>query len=379
MKKSVLFFIESLAGGGAEKVLATLVSHIDMTKFDVTVLTVVKTGVYVEEVEKHCKLLSMLPNDAELTSPLQRIQYRLNYKFIYSAPAKMVYRRYIHQRYDVEVAFVEGFATKLMAASTNPDSKKLAWVHTDMGKNPYADMYYRSLDEEREAYRRFSSIVSVSKSVKETFERKFGVKDTTCVIYNPVDSAEIIRKADAFHVEKNTDCVHLISIGRLTRQKGYDRLIAALASARNREIPYHLWILGEGGDRGKLERMILDNNMEDKVSLLGFQQNPYPWIAAADMFVCSSRAEGYSLAIAEAMVLGKPIISVDCSGPNELLDYGKYGVLISNTDESLEKEMHRLLAGETDLQRLRKLSQKRKDFFELANTIHMVERLLGGI
>ena len=140
-----------------------------------------------------------------------------------------------------------------------------------------------------------------------------------------------------------------------------------------------MWILGEGSDRGKLERLILDNHVEDKISLLGFQRNPYPWIAAADVFVCSSRAEGYSLAIAEAMVLGKPIISVDCSGPNELLDYGKYGVLIPNTDESLEKEMYRLLTGKTDIHRLCELSQERKGFFELANAIRMVERLLGGI
>lgn len=375
--KKVLFFIESLGGGGAEKVLATLVSHIDKEKFDVTVLTVVKTGVYVEEVEKHCRLLTLLPDDTELTNPLERIKYKLDYKFIYSAPARMVYQRYIHERYDVEVAFVEGFATKLIAASTNPTSKKICWLHSDMVQNPYADAYFRSLEEEKAAYGKYSSIVAVSKSVKETFEQKFGIKGTTCVIYNPVDSMDISQKAKTIQPEKKTDCLHLVSTGRLVKQKGYDRLIAALASVRNKDLTYHLWILGEGEDRGKLEGMISDNHLEEKITLLGFQNNPYPWVAASDVFICSSRAEGYSLAIAEAMILGKPIISVDCSGPNELLDYGKYGLLIPNEDECLEEVIYQLLMGKIDIQKLCRLSQERKCFFELTNAVNQVEMLLS--
>ena len=95
------------------------------------------------------------------------------------------------------------------------------------------------------------------------------------------------------------------------------------------------------------------------------------------MFICSSRAEGYSLAIAEAMILGKPIISVDCSGPNELLDYGKYGLLIPNEDECLEEVIYQLLMGKIDIQKLCRLSQERKCFFELTNAINQVEMLLS--
>ena len=80
MKKKVLFAIESLAGGGAEKILATIVKNIDKTKFDITVLTVVKTGVYVEEVEKYCTLISMLPEYEKLTNPIDKIKYKVDYR-----------------------------------------------------------------------------------------------------------------------------------------------------------------------------------------------------------------------------------------------------------------------------------------------------------
>ena len=104
-----------------------------------------------------------------------------------------------------------------------------------------------------------------------------------------------------------------------------------------------MWILGEGSMHAKLENLIHINHLENMVTLLGFQRNPYPWIAGSDAFVCTSRAEGFSLVIAEAMVLKTPVFSVDCSGPNELLDYGKYGILVENTEEQLTDMLRKLI------------------------------------
>ena len=119
MKKKVLFAIESLAGGGAEKILATIAKNIDKTKFDITVLTVVKTGVYVEEVEKYCTLISMLPEYEKLTNPIAKMKYKVDYKKIYKEDCAKIYKKYVKNVYDVEIAFVEGFVTKLVANSTN--------------------------------------------------------------------------------------------------------------------------------------------------------------------------------------------------------------------------------------------------------------------
>lgn len=372
--KKVLFLIESLGGGGAEKVLTTIVKNLDQTKFDVTVMTVVNTGVYVEEIKKYCHYRYMLDASPNLNLP-GKIRYWLRYHDIYGQPPEKVYKKYITDEYDVEVAFVEGFATKLLAASTNRRSRKICWLHIDMKENPYADAYYPSIQEERAAYQRYDRIIGVSETVKRTFEEKFALPDAVTVIYNPINQKEILEKADEFSVQKEPRLT-IVTTGRLVRQKGYDRLIQALARVKKDAENCTLWILGEGTERPDLEKQIREAGLEGTVKLLGFQKNPYPWLKAADVFVCSSRAEGFSLAIAEAMVLGKPIVSVDCAGPNELLNFGEYGIMIENTDDALDSAVAGLVSGQTDFRRYQALSLKRRSFFELENVMNQIKKVL---
>lgn len=373
--KKIAFFIESLSGGGAEKVLTTLVKNLDRNKFDITVFTVVKTGIYVEEIERYCCLKYMLSEYEGISSRLGKLKYCIDYKQIYKSDPVKIYKKYVKEEYDVEVAFVEGFATKLVAASTNKKSKKICWLHTDMENNVYADSSYKSIEEERKVYQKFDTIVGVSESVKYVFEKKFKLSDSVKVIYNPVDVTEIYKKVNLGIKIKKESSLDIITLGRLEKQKGYDRLIKALGKIESDQ--YHLWILGEGTERKHLENLIKENNLEKKVELVGFQKNPYVWLEAADAFICTSRAEGYSLVIAEAMLLEKPILSVDCAGPNELLNFGEYGVLIPNTDEEIEKMLFRLINRKIDLKRYELLSKKRKSFFEIDSIIKQVEQLLG--
>lgn len=373
--KKILFVVESLGGGGAEKVLTTLLRNLDKTKFDITVLTVVNAGTYVEEISAYCHLKYMLPDYEQLHGTFEKIKYKLKYKYIYSQPINRVYSKYVTEKYDVEIGFVEGFSTKFVAASTNADSKKICWVHIDMENNPYADKNFSSLDEERKMYQKFNTIVGVSHSVKTVFERKFRLPDSVTVIYNPIDKEEIICKARKNPVERTSELT-MVSVGRLEKQKGYDRLIQALNIYKDLNVNYVLWIIGEGTERKTLEKMIADSELEKYVKLLGFQTNPYRWVDAADVFICSSRAEGYSLAIAEAMLLGKPVLSVDCAGPNELLEFGKYGKLVSNTDQDIQKMIFALLSGKIDLYKYSELALERQSFFELSAIVRQVEELL---
>ena len=148
MKKKVLFAIESLAGGGAEKILTTIIKNLNYAKFDVTVLCVVKTGIYVKEVEKYCKLISILPDYNELGSSIEKFKYKLAYKKIYKNDCRKTYHQYVKEKYDIEIAFVEGFVTKLIASSWNKESKKIAWIHIDMLENNHADANYKNIEEE---------------------------------------------------------------------------------------------------------------------------------------------------------------------------------------------------------------------------------------
>lgn len=146
--KKILFVVESLSGGGAEKVLTTIIKNLNKEKYDVTVYSIVKTGVYVKDIENYCDLKYAL-KDYNNYSMFGKLFYKFKSKLIYNLNINFVYRWLIKEKYDIEIAFVEGFDTKLVAASPNKKSKKYAWVHIDMITNPHADIHYKSIDDEK--------------------------------------------------------------------------------------------------------------------------------------------------------------------------------------------------------------------------------------
>ena len=132
-------------------------------------------------------------------------------------------------------------------------------------------------------------------------------------------------------------------MGGLVQQKGYDRLLRIYNNIVKKEKNIHLYILGEGNQRKELEKYIRNNNLGDKVTLLGYKENPYKYVKKADLFVCSSYYEGYSTAVTEALIVGTPVITTLCSGMQELLDNGTYGMIVENNEESLYNGLKKLI------------------------------------
>lgn len=341
MKKRILFFIESLAGGGAERVLVTYLKHFDFQQYNVTLLSLVDVGALKDDIKG-----LPISYEAVISSSNNkwlRLLNKLKYKLIYHwLPANIVNKWIIPQKdIDVYVAFTEGFATKLLSYSPH---KKIAWVHIDLKSYPWTldNKIYHNFQEEIVVYKKYNRVICVSNSVEKVMKDYYTLYNTA-TIYNPIDSDDIVSKA-----EKPLDvilppAVNIVSVGRLVPQKGYDLLIPIIAQLRKEGLNIHLYLIGEGSDRALLSQLILDNDLNDYIHLVGFLRNPFALMKQMDLFVCSSRAEGFSLVIAEAMVLGLPVVSMDCAGPNELLDDGKYGVLCSNYDE-LYKEMKRVIS-----------------------------------
>lgn len=346
MRKKVLFVIESLSGGGAEKVLSVLLKYIDKTKFDVTLCTIVDTGVYVDEVKQYVRYSSVLGNPNHL-SFIGKLWYAFLYKLVYQfLPLSWVYRFFLPKGNDIEVAFVEGFVTKLLACSTNKKSKKIAWVHIDLLYNPWtiAGGIFKNEIEEQQAYKFYTNIVCVSQTVKMNFEKKFPKCTNVLKIYNPLDVPSILQKIQNLEIKyKNDKLIKFISIGRLVEQKGYDILLEIMNRLHQENFKFELVILGEGPMHSVLNEYILQHKLSECVKLLGFTSNPYKYLSDSDCFICSSRSEGFSLAIAEAAIVGLPIISTYCSGPNELLDEGRLGLLVKNTPESLYAGIKQIL------------------------------------
>ena len=138
-------------------------------------------------------------------------------------------------------------------------------------------------------------------------------------------------------------------------------------------INFKLYILGEGPLKNNLQTYILENNLSENIYLCGFKKNPYKYMNKCDLFVCSSRAEGFSLVIAESMCMGIPVISTNCSGPNELLDDGKYGMLVENNEESLYLGIKEILKNPKLLDVYRKSIDTIKDRFDINTIIKEIE------
>lgn len=373
-KKRVLFLVESLAGGGAEKVLSTIVEHLDHCLFDITVCSIVRTGVYVDEVGKHSTLVSVIENSKSLAG---RIKYKMIYHLL---PPRLIYRLFIPKGHDIEIAFLEGIATRIISGSSNVGSRKIAWVHTDLLNNHWTDIAYKDMSEEHSAYRQFDDIVCVSETVKASIDALYPGLDNLTVLYNPVDGDRILRlakealKSDLFHRGSPT----LISIGRLVPQKGYQRLLPILKRLHDEGFGFVMNILGEGPERHALERIISDNDMDGYVRLPGFVSNPYPYLNSSDLFVCSSRSEGYSTAVTEALILGIPVLTTECSGMRELLDGGRYGLMVENNDEAIYQGIYSFLSDSRLFSMYRSNAKEFANRYSVNSIIKRIEGFLAS-
>lgn len=378
MKKKILFFIESLNGGGAEKVLTDIVRILDSSKYQIDVCTVSDNGVYQKTIEKYANYRPLIRSRWYEKGGVGKILYWICYRSIYNLPTSLIYRFCIHEKYDTEVAFVEGFSTKFIASSCNRSSKKYAWVHTDMEKNSYAAKFYRNHSHELETYRKFDKICCVSASVRKVFDRMFFTDDKVIVQYNPIDNLAIQQKSNETIELSPNKTLQLGTIGRLEKQKGYVRLVSMLGDLHQKGYDFGLWILGEGSERQCLEEIIGKYNMEGKIRLLGFQENPYKYLKRCDAFVCSSYAEGFSTAATEALILGKPVFTTDCAGMQELFGQYKCGEIVENTDEALYRMLENLVSGKWKPEDYGCDAEKRAADFDIHVRMKEIERLLDS-
>lgn len=381
MKKKLLFVIDSLSGGGAEKVLSILLKHLDNRLFSVTLCALCDVGLYKKEIPSSVSYRPILP-DANGLSGFALLAYKLKYHLIHRwLPAKWVYRLFIPKGSDIEIAFTEGFPTKILSGSTARSSKRIAWIHIDLDVYPWTliQRVFTNLKEETACYRKFDRIIAVSNSVKNSFVRRYGQQPPVTVLYNPIDYQEIRDKAKSatpIPWPKDKRVFRFISVGRLTKQKGFDRLIRICGKLIRDGYSFFLIILGEGEQRITLENMIHEEKLDHFILLPGFFPNPYPVIAEADLFLCTSRAEGYSTAITESLILGTPVIATDCSGMRELMANRNGGVITENEEDVFYEKLKEILDGRIPYFFLKENAIARGTDFQSANPMLSIEQFL---
>ena len=369
MKKKILFYLDSLNKGGLDKVVLDFVNHMDYDKYDVTVMRRFPGGYYTSLLNSQIKVVSNTFIDAR-KHPVYNHLIRV---VCDRMPRKLMYRLFVHRKYDVEIACGDSWAATLIGGSTNKKSKKILWEHMDVTLDESTATHF-SPQKVRWFFDPFDKIVAVSKDCKEKFIEKYGYEDRIIYIYNPINVKEIQEKSLEFEPEEMREgSVNLLAIGRMMPQKAFLRLIDVFRKVGNEHCK--LFIFGEGPEYDAIAKKIKDYELENRIILLGYKENPYPYIKKSDIFICSSIHESYCLVVAESIVLEKPIISTECAGPIELLDNGKYGLLVKNNEDALVEGLKYMIEHKEQREKYSLLCKERKSIFSVSQSIKEWEKI----
>ncbi len=223
-------------------------------------------------------------------------------------------------------------------------TKIIFWCHGDkdtMYANSKSLSIFRKINKRRlrYIYQRYDEIWFLNSDISMKITKAFGLHNTK-VLANPIDCQEIEQKAkEPVEIFNSITKYNIILLGRLSEEKGFNRVIRILKKI-DTEKQWHLYIIGGGGDRELLEKLIIDSDLEEKITLLGSQENPYKYLKHMQLLICPSYMESFGLVMLEAMVLKIPVISTDTSGGKYVTQNGRFGKLISNNDEALEEAIN---------------------------------------
>lgn len=366
--KKILFLIHDLSVGGAEKVLVNLVNNMDKEQFDITVMTLFDVGINKQFLNPHIKYKSCFEKMVRGNSHLM--------KFL---SPRQLHKWLIKERYDIEVAYLEGPCARIISGCPYRDTKLVSWIHIEQKTKKRAAISFRSEKEAMECYNKFTKIIAVSEAVKKDFLSVLPISVPVEVFYNTNESEKIV----ALSKETITDIIFkeseikLVGVGKLLESKGFNRLVEVVYCLVKEGYAIHLYIMGVGPEKENLENDAKKKGIEEQITLLGYQTNPYKYVSKCDLFVCASYAEGFSTAATEALIVGTPVCTVEVSGMKEMLgENNEYGVVTENNEEALYQGIKELISTPEKLTHYKKQAEIRGKDFSKEKTVQAVERML---
>ena len=388
MKKKVLFIIWSFtAGGGAEKILANIVNNLDSEKYEIDVWEYQRFNISKEEIASSIRLISPAIyeidiNENILKNTLKRVNNKVINKIMNTDP-RLLRKIFLKNKYDIEVAFNYQIPTFLL--TTNKNKKKFAWIHSSIEDLDYRkynendnNRVRKQYDMQKVAFSNCDKVIAISKVTEESILSLYPEqKDKIVRIYNGYDFEKIYKKSNLFRVDKS-EKFRLVAIGRLCKQKNFKLLLEAVSVLVNYSIDFELLILGEGPERNYLEKYINEKSLNNYVKLLGFIENPYPYIKSSDLMCLSSIAEGFPTVLVESMALGVPFISTDVAGADELSCNGSCGVISLYEPQIYAEDIIKLINKPEEVNKMSLMCKEEILRYTLQNQIKNIEELFDN-
>ena len=392
-KKKILIRIGSLRHGGAEKVLVTFLKNLPKDKYEIDLLLNLYSGKYLPEVPTWINVLYLNKGEMITTNRLQDIPvkaFRVIYQKLLKQFPKLLYQFILKgKKYDVEFAAIHGFRDEILNSPIQ-SSKKLVWIHNDLKKTEL----YHYTDEEFRKFFGFDKIMVISEKIERDFDiltQNQAEKEKIVRIYNPLDTEEIVlksqeprsKKQEARSKNSNLGTQNseptFVSVGTVFPQKGFDRLLKVHKRLLDEGFHHKILILGDGYDFENIKDLQKALGVTETSTLFGFTDNPYPQIKNADFYILSSRYEGFPTVLFEAITLKKNIIATDVSGVREMLDDGKLGLIVENSDEGIYLGMKKALENPESFDQYAEILKNYEMPFNLQNSVNSIVTILDEL
>ena len=367
-KKRILFVIESLSAAGAEKSLVTLLNLLDSERLDINLQLFAYGGELEKMLPAYVNMLPPLsyfeacngsvfdsfrhaPKGSKLRYLFSRIAYSLDLRRKkYTNPEKAV-RFWKHcgkcfdvceLEYDYAVAYAQGVPTFYVADRVIPKIGRFAWVNVDFRLKGFERSF--ALDK----YLRIDKICSVSDQAKEVFTGTFPELSDRLTVIKDINDGRMITRMSELLSNADTDMadgpVRILTVGRLAAQKGYDIAVEACRILCERGIFFTWYVLGKGPLEAEIREKISSSGIDGRFILLGVRGNPYPYFRKADIYVQTSKHEGFGLAIAEARILNVPVVTTNFDAVGQQMINGENGLVADMNAEAVADSIEKLIS-----------------------------------
>ena len=377
-KKKILIRIGSLRHGGAEKVLVTFLKNLPKDKYEIDLLLNLYSGKYLAEVPDWINVIYLNKGEMITTNRIQDIPkkaYRVLYQNLLKIFPKILYATILkNKKYDVEFAAIHGMRDDILNSPIQ-SSKKIVWIHNDLRKTEF----HHYTDQEIRKFFSFDKIMVISEHIQKDFENlaQNEVEKSKIVrIYNPLDTEEILLKSQEPRIKNQDQQPTFVSVGTVFPQKGFDRLLKVHKKLLDEGFKHRIQIIGDGYDFENIKNLKTELGVNETAEMLGFTDNPYPSIKAADFYILSSRYEGFPTVLFEAITLKKNIIATDVSGVQEMLENGKLGLIVENSEQGIYEGMKKAL---TEPKFFEQYQENLKDYkmpFNLENSVNKIMEII---